>query len=166
MTWESMMRTPLRSNSLPHAHELGLEDADVEAADVEAGEVAAGDEGVELVGDLGEVGSLATSLLWMPWISLASRGMRTPGLRRQVCGWEMPPSVGRQLDHRDLDHAVVGRVGAGRFGVEEDQRATETRDEVREARAEFLDGREGQAWAQHTGAWVIPGIMPRRYGPA
>jgi hypothetical protein len=74
------------------------------------------------------------------------------GLERDAHAGVDPPgaggadAVGRgDLDHRDLDDAIVGRVGARGLGVKEDQRAREPGDEVREAWTEFLDGREGHA---------------------
>lgn len=95
----------------------------VEAVGVEAAEVAAANELFERFGDLRE-GRLVFHVFVRDAVD--GRGFRRdmhPGV--ELAGLDDLLAVGHHFDHRDLDDAVFGRVHAGGFEVEEDDRAFE-----------------------------------------
>ena len=95
----------------------------VEAVGVEAAEVAAADELFERFGDLREGRAIPDVFVRD---AVDGRGFRRdmhPGV--ELAGLDDLLAVGHHFDHRDLDDAVFGRVHAGGFEVEEDDRALE-----------------------------------------
>ena len=105
------------------AQELLDQHRQVEAVRVEAAEVAAADELFERFGDLREGRAIPDVFVRD---AVDGRGFRRdmyPGV--ELAGLDDLLAVGHHFDHRDLDDAVFGRVHAGGFEVEEDDRALE-----------------------------------------
>ena len=95
----------------------------VEAVGVEAAEVAAADELFERLGDLRE-GRAILDVLVRNAVDGGSL-LRNVHFRIELAGFDDLFAVGHDLGHRNLDDAVFGGVHAGRFEVEEDDRALE-----------------------------------------